>query len=751
MKRLLAQIGITYFSVLVAAFYLSNMLVAIIGGVALLLTILFFIFRKARKTIFLPAMAIAATLACVVNLGYTMLVVQPFTEKYGDSVHTVHAVVAEEAYRSYSKYYYRLNIKEIDGEKVNQKLLLKTIESLDAGIDDKLAFTAELKVTENDYYRAKGFYLNTDNYDVSVDVEPAQSHSLYYHVIRLRELMRNALGSLLPNDCAALCKAVLIGDKYALGIQVRDDFRYAGVSYFIVVSGMHFAVICLLIEWFLKKLPINRFVRLAIILVFILAYAALTGFQPSVLRSGIMMTMLMIGKTVRRQAYPLNHLGIAGIVMPFIVSPYGAGDIGLILSFYATMAILLWASPIAKKLCFKDEYGAIPTFHLGGFVHRNLEKLKEKRSGKKKSDKQREPFSIKLWFKKLYNALALMLSVSLAANIMVFPISVFVFHEFSLVTLLSALLLYWEIYLILILSFAVCVLFWFKPLVIVLSYPLMLLCKLALWIVDGLASLPFAYIKITNSFIYIWLAVTVLLGIIVILCRNHYRYLKAAALCSLILILSGCLLQEILQMSVFSLEVYPCGSGICAGVNSGGRLHLLCMDAGAKELRQVWRSLERRYSGAESALCPNEANLRKCQLYRDDEFAISTIMLYDNSGYHSQDDNIVEFDNSCTFIPDDDLILNISVNGNKVIPFVKVADSTVLIVPKGCKLSDIPEKYRQADIIVMSKTFKGMENLQCKSLIVSNEIEDAKQTAGEMKGTFEQVLFTEDVIRCDLR
>ena len=335
---------------------------------------------------------------------------------------------------------------------------------------------------------------------------------------------------------------------------------------------------------------------------------------------------------------------------------------------------------------------------------------------------------------------------------MVFPISVIVFHEFSLVTLLSALLLYWEIYLILILSFAVCVLFWFKPLAVVLAYPLMLLCKLALWIVNGLASLPFAYIKITSSFIYIWLAVTVLLGIVVILCRNHYRYLKAAALCSFILLLSGCLLQEILQMSVLSLEVYPCSGGICAGINSGGRLHLLSMDGGAKELRQVWGSLENRYSGAETALCRNESNLRKCQLYRDDEFAISMIMLYDNNGYCTEDDNIVEFDSDCTFVPDDDMILTLSVNDDKAVPFVKAADQTILIVPKDCKLSNIPEEYRRADIIVLSKAFTGMEKLHCNSLIISNEIDTAEQIAEQMKGSFEQVYYTADgEVRCELR
>ena len=136
MKRLLAQIGITYFSVLAAAFYLSDFAVMIIGGVAALLVILFFIIKRARQTIFLPAMAIAALVACIINIGYSALFVKPYVEQYGDAVHTVRAELADEPYRSYSKYYYKLNVKEIDGEKVGQKLLLKTIRPLDAETDE---------------------------------------------------------------------------------------------------------------------------------------------------------------------------------------------------------------------------------------------------------------------------------------------------------------------------------------------------------------------------------------------------------------------------------------------------------------------------------------------------------------------------------------------------------------------------------------------------------------------------------------
>ena len=754
MKRLLAQIGITYFSVLAIAFYLQGWIVILVGGVALLLTVLFFILKRTRKTVFIPAMALTVVIACAVNIGYSALFVQPVIDRYGNTEHTVRAVITDEEYKSYSKYYYRLKATEIDGENVSIKVLLKTPHMLDAETDDVLTFTSVLKETENNYYRAKGYYLVSDDYDAYVEEEPAFSHTLYYRAIQLRRLMRHTLESVLPSDCAALCRAVLIGDKYALSQNVRDNFRYAGASYFIVVSGMHFAVICFLILKLLKRAKyINRWVRFAITMLFIVLYAAITGFQPSVLRSGIMMVLLLLGDTIRRQTYPLNHLGLAGIIMPFIVSPYGAGDIGLILSYYATFAILLWASPIAQKLYFKDRYGNILGFNLSARWNAFTERIKEKRDGgKPRKDDNKQPFTVRGFLYKLWNCVALMLSVSIAANILVFPISVFVFRGFSLVTLVSALLLYCEIYLILILSFVICIFFWFKPFIALLAVPLTWLCRLVLWIVDGLASLPFAYCHVSQSFILVWTAVTVVLGLIVILYRNHYRYLKTAALFSAIILLAGCLLHEVLQLQVLSLEVYNCGTGVCAGINSGGNLHLLSMDAKSKELYPIWSDLSERYGGADTALCSSDKDLRRYRMYRDDEFAISTIMLYDKSDDHTNEGNIVGFDGDRTFVLDDGVIMEVSVVNDTVVPYITAGDRTVLVIPDGCTIEEIPIKRRQADVIVLSEAFSGMEELRCESLILSTDVPTAFRLADAMKDCYQHVYFTgEGDVRCRLR
>ena len=108
MKRLLAWIGITYFSVLAAAFYLPPVWDYVLCGAALLLTAIFFIIRKWRGTIYLPAMAIMAVVACIVHIGYTYFTVLPVQSYATGEEHSIEAVMIEEPYRSYGKVYYRL-------------------------------------------------------------------------------------------------------------------------------------------------------------------------------------------------------------------------------------------------------------------------------------------------------------------------------------------------------------------------------------------------------------------------------------------------------------------------------------------------------------------------------------------------------------------------------------------------------------------------------------------------------------------
>ena len=104
MKRLLAQIGLTYLSVLAVVFYLSDIWTLVLAVGFSVIAIVFLAIKKYRKTIFLPVMAIVALIACVVNLSYTAFVYDDIVEKYSEYDGEITAVLIEEPYKYKNSY-----------------------------------------------------------------------------------------------------------------------------------------------------------------------------------------------------------------------------------------------------------------------------------------------------------------------------------------------------------------------------------------------------------------------------------------------------------------------------------------------------------------------------------------------------------------------------------------------------------------------------------------------------------------------
>lgn len=697
----------TYFTALAVAFYLPETATAVLMAASLAAAVVLLILPRTRRTIWIPAVAVTVLTACCVNLGFSYLTVYPIQEKYTGSDRQIEATLTDEVYKSYSKYYYRLETDSIDGESISTKLLLKTAQPIDIEPYDTISFTADVHVTDNDYYLSKGYYLTVNTYDDDFTVNPAQSYPLYYHAIRLRQALRSALDEYLPEDVAALCKAVFVGDKYALDTEIRADFRHAGASYFIVVSGLHFSIICLLLYRLLRKMRLHRAAVLVITLSVILVYMAVTGFQPSVVRSGVMMAMLMIGRCIRRVGYTYNSLGLAGIVAAVAFGPYGAGDIGMILSFAATFAIVTWSDPIHRRISFKN------------------------------------PDTL---FKRAVNAVTAVLSMSLASFILVFPISVFVFRAFSTVTLLSSLLLYLPIELLLIASLLLCVFFWLGPLrylSLLLSWVLYGVGRAVLWLVRGLSSLPFSYIEIGHGFFYFWMGVTVLLGLFVILCRNRYRFLPVAATLSAIILLSGMITTAVIDYDTVALTVYQCGGGLTVGYNHRGTLYMLAFDANSDEAYELLDELSHRHSGAELAVCSRKRDFVNYSRIIDKEFAISHYLLYDKTIKYDGSAELIESDGAEQYLLGEGALLTLAPKNQKILSYLTVDGTTILVIPSYYPYKAIPEQLRRADIIVMSVPRDGYENLSCATLIVSADAETAADITRLMSGRYQQILYTD--------
>ena len=158
----------------------------------------------------------------------------------------------------------------------------------------------------------------------------------------------------LSGTPAAILQGVLLGDRSALGEDVREAFRRAGVAHVLAVSGLHVGLIAAGAFFALRVMGCGRRVTGCLTLLLVWGYAVVTGGSASVVRAATMATTVMGGGLIDREGNALNGLGFAAFVL-LAWRPGDLFDVGFQLSFGATAGILLLYRPIRRALPMKDQ------------------------------------------------------------------------------------------------------------------------------------------------------------------------------------------------------------------------------------------------------------------------------------------------------------------------------------------------------------------------------------------------------------
>lgn len=178
-------------------------------------------------------------------------------------------------------------------------------------------------------------------------LERSDTRSFQKDVACMRVAVAEALLSGMTQDVRPLLRAMCLGDKSELPDETITAFRRAGVSHLLVVSGLHTSIVAMGLYGLLRKLRVSRKVSSAAALLLLWAFALLVGFHPSVVRACVLNTFVLSGNLFRRRADGLNSLG-GGLLLLWLCNPYCVYDVGLWLSFGATLGLLWWLPPMMK-------------------------------------------------------------------------------------------------------------------------------------------------------------------------------------------------------------------------------------------------------------------------------------------------------------------------------------------------------------------------------------------------------------------
>ena len=167
-------------------------------------------------------------------------------------------------------------------------------------------------------------------------------------ILFIKQKMRQSIQSNFLAPQSFILRGIILGDKSAVGQDIKDKFRITGLSHIIAVSGMHVAILSSIIMSFLLFLGFWRKQAFYGSLVFIFVYVVLVGLPPSAVRAGIMGAIYLAGQALGRQTMSSRIIVLAGALMLLFNPLLLFYDVGFQLSFLAVLG-LIYLEPLVRS------------------------------------------------------------------------------------------------------------------------------------------------------------------------------------------------------------------------------------------------------------------------------------------------------------------------------------------------------------------------------------------------------------------
>ena len=210
-----------------------------------------------------------------------------------------------------------------------------------------------------DYLLRRGItgqvFLRDDDW---LDLQTNNANPIYAFSYRFRDILLASLQrSGLSDNEFGVAAAILLGYDDNLADEVRKNYVAAGSMHILCVSGMHVGIIYLLASFllgFLNRKKWQKTLKQVLLLVLIWFYALIAGLSPSILRSALMISFVIIGEIIRRKGFIINSIAASAFIL-LCVNPNNLFEIGFLLSYSAVVGIVVLQRPIYNLLYVKNK------------------------------------------------------------------------------------------------------------------------------------------------------------------------------------------------------------------------------------------------------------------------------------------------------------------------------------------------------------------------------------------------------------
>ncbi len=402
---------------------------------------------------------------------------------------------------------YFAKIKQIDGKVCQGKVLLnieKNSSSKKNFVGQYLRFKSKIspnQLPKNPAQFNYGGYLNRKSVFAQIYVHPFEvevgqivEKNIWYYAALFREtIVANLQKNNFHEQELQVVNALILGQQQNIDQNIIENYQMAGAVHVLSVSGLHVGFLLVFINFvlgFLPKTSFNNHLKLVLILFSLWAFAVVAGLAPSVVRSATMFSFVAIGQNLNRETN-ISHTLLVSILLILLVEPSFIFDVGFQLS-YVSLFFILWLQPLLS-----DFY------------------------------EPKNKVSKTIWD---------ILTVSVAAQLGAFPLSIFYFHQFPGLFFVTNLVILPAMGVVMAVGLLVMLMAFFD---FVPYYPALLLEKLIFvlnWIIAKIASAESFVFK--NIPLNVWMTIALYFMIVCwVLWFQKKVYVRLVfALCSLILV-----------------------------------------------------------------------------------------------------------------------------------------------------------------------------------------------------------------------
>ncbi|MDO6599492.1 MULTISPECIES: ComEC/Rec2 family competence protein [Tenacibaculum] len=257
-------------------------------------------------------------------------------------------------------YKYEAEVSQINEEKTVGKVLLnipKDCLRKTLNVDDKLflkpSFTALIpslnphQFNYKEYLARQGIYHQVFVNNHQFKIIDKRSFSLYGLASKVRfEIQKSLKKYNFKDEEYAVINALLLGQRQDISKELINDYSRAGAIHILAVSGLHVGIVLLILNWLFKRLDtskIGRFSKTILIITLLWMFAFIAGLSASVVRAVTMFTFVAIGQSFKRKRI-VEHSLIASMFLLLLIKPLFLFDVGFQLSYLAVFGII-WVQP----------------------------------------------------------------------------------------------------------------------------------------------------------------------------------------------------------------------------------------------------------------------------------------------------------------------------------------------------------------------------------------------------------------------